>query len=49
MSRKERRRLVNIGKSLCTLNEEDIAYILDLKNSESEVLRRMTTARQRCR
>ena len=47
MTKTERKRLVQTGKELCILTEEDIAFIMDPANDEHAVTRRMTTARHR--
>lgn len=45
----QRKRLVKTGKELCILNKDDIAYIMDLSHTESQVRTRYTTARLRAR
>lgn len=42
-----RKMYVKIGKELCTLEKEDIDYILNIAKTESDICRRMTTARKR--
>jgi hypothetical protein len=47
MGKKSRKELVRIGEQLGTLTATDKSYIMNFQNSESDVVRRMTTARQR--
>lgn len=44
---KTRKMYVKIGKELCTLEKEDIDYILNIAKTEGDICRRMTTARKR--
>ena len=46
-AQKTRKMYVKIGKELCTLEKEDIDYILNIAKTESDICRRMTTARKR--
>ena len=46
-AQKTRKMYVKIGKELCTLEKEDIDYILNIAKTEGDICRRMTTARKR--
>lgn len=46
-AQKTRKMYIKIGKELCTLEKEDIDYILNIAKTESDICRRMTTARKR--
>lgn len=47
VAQKTRKMYVKIGMELCTLEREDIDYILNIAKTESDICRRMTTARKR--
>ena len=47
MNKAERKQIVRIGHQLQYLTNEDEDFIMDPSHSETEVTRRMTTARHR--